>query len=149
MVDNECNMPESKRDAFRQVFTKHPIALAYLYGSTARREATPLSDVDLALVVKDPLLPEARLQMELALEVELASIDSRDYDVRIINDAPLAVKAEVIQTGELLFAQSDAFRVDFEANTRDAFFDFLRVLRFHREAYFDAQRDVLREKGLL
>jgi hypothetical protein len=99
--------------------------------------------------VKDGLAPEARLQMELALEVELASIDPGDYDVRIINDSPLAVKGEVVQTGTLLFAQTDEVRVDFEASTRDAYFDFLPVLRFHREAYLNAQRDLLEQKGLL
>ncbi len=87
--------------------------------------------------------------MELALEVELALVHPGDYDARIINEAPLAVKAEVIQTGALLFAHSDDARVDFEASTRDAYFDFLPVLRFHREAYLEAQRASLREKGLL
>jgi hypothetical protein len=40
-------------------------------------------------------------------------------------------------------------RVDFEASTRDIYFDFLPVLRFDRQAYFDAQHTALKEKGLL
>ena len=148
-MDDERNTLEHKRDAVKQLLSKYPVVLAYLYGSEARGEATTLSDIDIALVVKDGLAPEARLQMELALEVELASIDPGDYDVRIINDAPLAVKGEVVQTGTLLFAQTDEVRVDFEASTRDAYFDFLPVLRFHREAYLNAQRDLLEQKGLL
>ena len=148
-MDDERNTLEHKRDAVKQLLSKYPVVLAYLYGSEARGEATTLSDIDIALVVKDGLAPEARLQMELALEVEFASIDPGDYDVRIINDAPLAVKGEVVQTGTLLFAQTDEVRVDFEASTRDAYFDFLPVLRFHREAYLNAQRDLLEQKGLL
>jgi len=142
-------MLENKLDAVKRLLGKYPVVLAYLYGSEAREEATTLSDIDIALVVKDQLAPETRLQMELALEVEFASIHPGDYDVRTINDAPLAVKAEVVQTGALLFAQADDIRVDFEASTRDAYFDFLPVLRFHREAYLDAQRDSLEQKGLL
>ena len=148
-MDDERKTLQHKLDAVKQSLSKYPVVLAYLYGSGARGEATTLSDIDIALVVKDRLAPEARLQMELALEVELASIHPGDYDVRIINDAPLAVKAEVVQTGALLFAQADDARVDFEASTRDAYFDFLPVLRFHREAYLDAQRDSLEQKGLL
>jgi predicted nucleotidyltransferase len=148
-VDDERKMLEDKLDAVKQLLAKYPVVLAYLYGSEARGEATTLSDIDVALVVKDRLAPEARLQMELALEVEFSSIYPGDYDVRIINEAPLAVKAEVVQTGTLLFAQADDVRVDFEASTRDTYFDFLPVLRFHREAYLDAQRDSLEQKGLL
>ena len=148
-MGDERNALELKLDAVKQLLGKYPVILAYLYGSEARGESTTLSDIDIALVVKDRLAPEARLQMELALEVEFASIHHGDYDVRIINDAPLAVKAEVVQTGALLFAEADDVRVDFEASTRDAYFDFLPVLRFHREAYLDAQRDSLEQKGLL
>ncbi|MCI0421588.1 MAG: nucleotidyltransferase domain-containing protein [Acidobacteria bacterium] len=148
-MDDKRNTVKRIQDAAKQVFGKYPVILAYLYGSEARGEATTLSDIDIALVVKDRLPPAARLQLELALEVELASIHPGDYDVRIINEAPLVVKAEVIQTGALLFAEADDARVDFEASTRHAYFDFLPVLRFHSEAYLDAQRASLREKGLL
>jgi uncharacterized protein len=148
-VDDRRNRLELIRDAAEQVFDKYPVVVAYLYGSESRAQATSLSDIDIALVVKGHLPPEARLQLELTLEVELASVHPGDYDVRIINEAPLALKAEVIQTGVLLFAPADDARVDFEASTRDAYFDFLPVVRFHREAYLDAQRASLREKGLL
>jgi uncharacterized protein len=148
-MDSPCRTLEMIRSAAARVFCTHPVALAYLYGSQATGHATSLSDIDVAVVMQKPLVPDERLRVELGLEVELASVLAGNYDVRIVNDAPLTVKAEAVQTGVLLFVQNEEARVDFEASTRDAYFDFLPVVRFHRQAYFDAQHTALKEKGLL
>jgi predicted nucleotidyltransferase len=108
-----------------------------------------LSDVDVAVVTDEELLPRERLRLELTLETALAAISGGDFDVRIINDAPLAVKGTVVQSGTLLYARDEAVRVEFEAMVRDLYFDFLPVVHYHRRAYFTTQRAALRERGLL
>jgi hypothetical protein len=48
-----------------------------------------------AVVMQETLVPDERLRIELAFEVEVSSILGGNYDVRIVNDAPVAVKVEV------------------------------------------------------
>jgi predicted nucleotidyltransferase len=136
------------RGAADTVFGPNPVALAYLHGSQASRQATPLSDIDVAIVTEGDLPPRDRLRMELTLETTLATVLGRDVDVRVINQAPLAVRGKVVQTGILLYARDDATRVNFETSVRSAYFDFLPVLHYHRAAYFASQRAVLTERGI-
>jgi predicted nucleotidyltransferase len=137
------------RGAAEAVFGPHSVALAYLHGSQASGRATPLSDVDVAIVTERELPPRDRLRLELTLETALAAVLRRDVDVRVINRAPLPVRGTVVQTGVLLYARDDAVRVNFETVVRAAYFDFLPVVRYHRAAYFTAQRAVLTERGML
>jgi uncharacterized protein len=121
------------------------IALAYLYGSAAAGRATPLSDVDIALVAAEELPPYRQLKIELRLETELAEqADVRNADVRIINHAPLAIRGQVACQGVLLYSRDESVRVAFETRTRDEYFDYQPIARQLREAFF---ADV-RERGL-
>jgi predicted nucleotidyltransferase len=131
------------------VFGSRPVALAYLHGSQASGHATPLSDVDVAIVTEGEMPPRDRLRLELTLETALVAALGRDVDVRVINHAPLAVRGKVVQTGVLLYVRDDTIRVNFETTVRDAYFDFLPVLRYHRAAYFASQRALLTERGIL
>ena len=135
------------REAAEKVFGTHPVALAYLHGSQATGHATPLSDVDVAVVTVGELQPRDRLRLEVTLETALAAVLVRDIDVRIINRAPLAVRGKVVQTGVLLYARDAATRIDFETAVRSAYFDFLPVLQYHRAAYFASQRAGLCSEG--
>ena len=80
------------RDAAETVFGPHPVTLAYLHGSQASGQATPLSDVDVAIVTEGEMLPRDRLRLELSLETALAAVVGRAVDVRVINQAPLPVR---------------------------------------------------------
>ena len=127
------------------ILDSYPIKLAYLYGSAAAGNLTPLSDVDVALVADRELIPGERLKLMLEIEVELADrCDIHNADVRIINDAPLVFRGRVACDGILLYARDEAARIEFEATTRDAYFDYLPVHRKLQEAFF---ADV-RERGL-
>ena len=127
------------------ILDSYPIRLAYLYGSAAAGNSTPFSDVDVALVADRELIPGERLKLMLEIEVELADrCDIHNADVRIINDAPLVFRGRVACDGILLYARDEAARIEFEATTRDAYFDYLPVHRKLQEAFF---ADV-RERGL-
>lgn len=125
-----------------RMLTNFPVMLAYLYGSTARGRATPLSDIDIALVVnKDEFDPVDRLKLELEIEEQIVNAcELRQAEVRIINDAPIIFRGEVVNDGILLYSRSEEFRVDFETFTRSEYFDFLPVAALHREAYFERLR---------
>lgn len=134
------------------VILKHrPVLLAYVYGSVAERCPTPLSDVDIALVVSPDCGLDAyrRFMLELEIAVELEEhCGIQDVDVRSINDAPLRVQGHVVTKGLLLYSKDEDFRVAYEVRTRKRYFDFQPVLAMMRESYFARLEADLREKGL-
>lgn len=129
----------------KEIMPKHGVSLAYLHGSQAAGTATPLSDVDVAILTNLALSRRDRLRLELTLEHELGIRCPGDFDVRSLNSAPLEVQGRVVQTGRLLYASDEPTRVDFEATVRDRYFDFLPVVRQRREAYFRACRSALKQ----
>jgi len=142
---NTTSLVETLKANIGSILESYPIKLAYLYGSAAAGNSTPLSDVDIALVADRELIPRERLKLMLEVQVELADrCDIRNADVRIINDAPLIFKGRVACHGVLLYARDQAVRIEFETTTRDAYFDYLPVHRRLQEAFF---ADV-RERGL-
>ena len=123
-----------------------PVMLAYLFGSAAIGQMTPLSDVDIALVVdEDHVFKHSRLQFELEIEDELAArCEVNQIDVRVINAAPLLLRGEVVTHGRLMFARDEDARIEFETRTRMEYFDFLPAAELYRAAFFEH----LRQRGL-
>jgi len=127
-----------QNNCLSEVLSRHPVVLAYIYGSVAVEKATSSSDIDLALVVEeDAISSDVRLKFELQIEEEIArKCEIGNADVRVINDAPLIIKGEVVTTGRLIFCRNEEARVAFETQTRMAYFDFLPVHAMIQDAYF-------------
>ena len=51
------------------------------------------------------------------------------------------VKGQVVTYGILLFARDQASRVDFETQTRMAYFDFLPVAQMMQQAFFQRLKE--------
>jgi predicted nucleotidyltransferase len=122
------------------VLAAHPaVNLAYLFGSAASGHMTPLSDVDIALITAPRLSPHDRLKLELAVADALAQhCGLANADVRVINEAPVMLRGQVVTEGRLLFARDEVARVEFETRTRSEYFDFLPSAEQLREAFFAA-----------
>jgi predicted nucleotidyltransferase len=119
---------------------QYPVAAAYVYGSVARGTATPLSDVDIALLLADDLPPYDRLQLELTIQGDVeTACNLSPVDVRAINDAPLMARGRVVQEGKLFYErpseQAHRCRVQFEVMTRKLYFDFAPVARRLQKAF--------------
>ncbi len=142
---------ELLRQHLPDILRHHPVQLAYVYGSVASGCPTPLSDVDIALVLAPDCGLDAYQQFMMELDIE-AEIEKhcgfRNADVRSINDAPLRVQGQVVTKGLLLYSKDEEFRVAYEIRTRKRYFDFQPVLAMMREAYFAHLEADLREKGL-
>ncbi|HHS96685.1 MAG TPA: nucleotidyltransferase domain-containing protein [Chloroflexi bacterium] len=137
---------EALRRHIPEIVEDLPVRLVYLHGSVARGEATPLSDVDLALVCDEGLSPRERLEVILRVSAELARrAGIAEADVRVVNDAPLVLRGRVVCEGVLLYARDEADRIAYETRTRDEYFDFLPFHRRLQEAFLKN----VREQGLL
>ena len=98
-----------------QLFAAHGVALAYLYGSQARGESGPLSDVDIAVLFTGNLSKQARFQHVLALCYELGVVLQRD-DVQVVDlqEASPLLRHRIYYDGHLLYCPDDVVRVRFE-----------------------------------
>jgi predicted nucleotidyltransferase len=118
------------RQTLPSALAKYPVDAAYVYGSVARGAVTPLSDVDIALVLSESLSPYDRLMIEFAIQAAIEDASGlRAVDVRAINEAPLLVRGKVVQQGILLYQRDRARRAAFEVQTRKRYFDFAPVAR--------------------
>ncbi|MGB9861492.1 MAG: type VII toxin-antitoxin system MntA family adenylyltransferase antitoxin [Candidatus Bipolaricaulaceae bacterium] len=80
---------------------EHPkVKAVVLFGSWARNEITPLSDIDLAVILDDPT-PED--------EAEVGSLYTPKVDVVLFHRLPLPVQFAVIREGRELFVRDEEF----------------------------------------
>lgn len=118
------------RAAIEDAVSGHPeIAAAYLYGSAARGTATPLSDIDVGLLFREP---EGPFRERLATATGIGSAIARELpgvrvDARDLDELPLSIVGAVLTEGELLVSNDEERRVAFERDTRLRYFDFLPV----------------------
>jgi len=94
---------------------EHPKVVAvYLFGSQARGEATPLSDIDIAVILKD-IDPKA--------EGEVGSLYSKKIDLVLFHRLPLYIQFEVLKEGKELLVKDEEYLEEVK----------LRVLRDYLE----------------
>ena len=111
------------------------VKFAYLFGSVASGEAGPLSDVDLAVYVDGRLdMFNYRLKLMEALAVILKS---ENFDLIILNNAPIVLTHEVI-SGGIVLKDDRQRRIMFES----------RALRQYLDTAYlrDVQRGYLRDQ---
>ncbi len=104
----------------------------YLFGSYGTPFQTPLSDVDLALVLSEETVSSAR-EIELTgLILEILQED--DLSVTILNRAPLALRYRVLAEGRCLLKLDEIAHADFVERTLTLYQDFaIEESSFFRE----------------
>jgi predicted nucleotidyltransferase len=127
------------------LFAAEPVIVAYLFGSQARGDAGPLSDVDVAVLIQDGLSSSEALVLRLRLmeAIGLALCVER-VDVVILNDAPYLLQHRVIRDGRILFCRDELARARYEFGVLRAYLDF----RHYEDRYFQAMEDRILQEGL-
>lgn len=106
--------------------TEQRIQAAYLYGSVADGTNTPLSDIDIGILMNELAVDSIKkLDYELYIEAKLSgAIPGNKFDVRIINDAPILIKGKIITEGKLLLETNREKVRDFEEHVIIRYLDF-------------------------
>jgi uncharacterized protein len=97
------------------------LLFAYVYGSFMTAER--FRDIDVAVYLRQA--PPAPLQAELEIEAELANlIKGYSVEMRLLNNAPLSFRYNVIKSGKPIVVVDDDARTEFEESTLNHYFDF-------------------------
>jgi predicted nucleotidyltransferase len=126
MKEKLYSLTEIKKDSIasqiRECLGNCPeILFAYLHGSFVASEK--FRDIDVAVFLGK--LPPSPLEFELSMEAELCgALRGYPVDVRVLNNAPLSFRYNVIKFGKRLFAEDDDARCDFEEAVLSNYFDF-------------------------
>lgn len=130
-------------ERLKAIFEDYPyVAAAYIFGSYATGKEGPMSDVDIAVLLKEPY-PKGRELMHkmdhLAYRIE-AALRVGEVDLVELNNQGLIFQHNVLRTGKLIYEADTDFRVRFTARVISNFCDFQPTLSFMNNYYFDGYR---------
>jgi len=116
----------------RRVLEEAPEAVfAYLFGGLARGAPKPLSDVDIAVYLRDGS-PAA--EAKLALFDSLSdALGTAELDLVVLNSAPISLAGRILQGRRILVDKDPFLRHRYESAKLREFFDF----RIFEDAYFE------------
>lgn len=113
---------------------KDPEILAViLFGSRAREEQTPTSDIDLCLV----LFPRRYDPLHLSRK-KLEYLKVADIDIQVFQQLPLYIRRRVLKEGKVLFTQNEDLLYEVAFRTAQAFEDFKHRYYEYLEQVADA-----------
>lgn len=107
------------------------VAALYLFGSEASDRSQPGSDVDLAIMLREPVDGFRRIRME----TELSNTIGRDVDLVVFDNASPLLKHQILKAQTLLYEGDLGERIRQETWGRYEFWD-TRFL--HQEIRTDA-----------
>ena len=103
---------------FKEKLKKQGVILAYLYGSEARGEAIPESDVDIAVLLSNRVNEENYLKKTLNLSSLFNQLyPNKEIGLLILNQATPLLKQNVVIEGKDLYFKDKATRILFENKT--------------------------------
>ena len=129
-------------EELKALFIKHGVVLAYLFGSQAEGKATPLSDIDLAVLFRSNVPANQRFRVQIDLIGDCGHVFQRnDVDVIVLNEAPPLLAYHVVKFGRALY-EDPKMRplVDFVTYTLSRHADTIPFRRLQHQYLFDRIR---------
>lgn len=119
-LDEHAHVPELDEAALgrlRKAFDREGVVAARLFGSQARGDPGPLSDVDIAVWLDPTLSSDARFDLQLALiGAATAAAGTGEVDVVPLNDAPPLLRHRAIRDGRLLLDRDPCRRIGLDTD---------------------------------
>lgn len=107
------------------------VVAVYLFGSVARGSGTSQSDVDVAVLLREPTAQSPSAAVEALLD-RLERAARRTVDLVLLNSAAPDLTHRVLRDGVLLLDRDRSRRLRFEVQARNAYFDLEPVRRSYR-----------------
>ncbi|RME63647.1 MAG: nucleotidyltransferase domain-containing protein [Nitrospirae bacterium] len=96
------------------------VVFAYLFGGFAEKRVSPVSDVDIAVYLKDPERVE---YMDLYKDVS-EILGTEEFDLVVLNRAPISIAGRVLLKKEVIVDKDPFIRHSYESLTIRKFLDF-------------------------
>jgi len=126
----------------KELFKKHKVKLAYLFGSRAKGNAAPESDFDLAVLFEEPPSDSLALRETMNLSSDLYGYFPAKIDIVSLHYAPLLLKYEVVAHHRVLYCNDEKERINFEVAVTKEYID----EQYVRDIYYNALKERI-EKG--
>lgn len=125
MIKNK-KLPENILDFLPQVVdflkNRQKVVFAYLFGSLARDKVLPLSDIDIAIYLKEgvDLIKEKMNILQDLIDL----LGTEEIDLVLLNTAPLTLRARIVENKKILVDKEPFLRHSFESLVLREYFDF-------------------------
>lgn len=104
----------------RQFFQQqNKMAAVYVFGSMAAGRNRKKSDIDIALMLSEPIAPMERIKME----TEMSNLLQKDVDLVIFDQASPLLQHQILKYGRLVYETDPKERVRQEVFARSAYLD--------------------------
>ena len=124
----------------KNIFKKHNVKLAYLFGSRVKDNAAKESDYDVAALFKELQDPLALVET-MNLSADLRAFFPSKVDLVSLNFAPLLLKYEVVAHNQVLYCEDEKERIDFEVRTTKMYLD----EKYTLEIYYRAMEERIKQ----
>jgi uncharacterized protein len=119
-------MKKKAKDSVREL----GIVIVYLFGSKAIGRESPLSDIDIGVVLKMVPPMDTRELYNRVYGVFSELYPGTKLDITFLQKAPLALQFSAIKNGKVLFEENPRFTADYENSVINQYLDFQPVLDF-------------------
>ncbi|OGW93262.1 MAG: hypothetical protein A3I73_04230 [Omnitrophica bacterium RIFCSPLOWO2_02_FULL_45_16] len=118
-----------------EAFRKNPdINALYIFGSYARDKIKPLSDIDIAVLLKKSVSAADYWDIKLKLLNKSGAILGTDeIDFVVLNEAPFELRYNILKEGKILFCRNEKERGGFQEK---AVLDYLDTHALREEGFF-------------
>lgn len=126
----------SKLNISKDIFKKHKVKLAYLFGSQAKGNAAKESDFDVAVLFEEPPSDPLALRETMDLCSDLRNFFPNKIDVVSLHYASLLLKYEVVAHSRVLYCENEIERINFEVAIIKEYIDEEPIRNLYNEALY-------------
>ncbi len=119
------------RRELKERFKEFGFTVIYIFGSSATGKRTPLSDIDIGVVFKNP--PSGRDIRKLynaSYQLFSELYPGLKVDIVFLQAASLSLQYSAIKEGKIIFEEDPLFTSDYEYRIVNQYLDFRPVLDF-------------------
>ena len=117
-----ANIEDLMLKAIAYLQSRADIDFTYLFGSFGKGKPLPLSDVDIAIYLRETVDVHEK-KMEI-LGVLMNLLETDEIDLVILNEAPLTLKMKILESKTIVVDHSPFLRHRFESLVMREYFDF-------------------------
>ena len=126
------NVLERLPEVIQAVKLRSEVTALYAFGSVAKKELKPLSDLDFAILLSGQLNRQQRFEKHLELIGLFNNVFRTDeVDLIILNDASLRFCHTILKSGKLLYYKNKADLIDIYDKVVTNYLDF----KFFRDSF--------------